>query len=80
MFLIFVAWEFIKLYSMIKDEWTFLSKLEEDEDSNNIERTFVQRLLIQVGTDPDTIHGMNIVVLLVTLIKGLCFKIVALAL
>lgn len=72
-----MAWEFIKLYSMIKDEWTFLSKLEEDEDSNNSERTFVQRLLIEVGTDPDTIHGMNIVVLLVTLIKGLCFKIVA---
>lgn len=65
---------------MIKDEWTFLSKLEEDEDSNNSERTFVQRLLIQVGTDPDTIHGMNIVVLLVTLIKGLCFKIVAVTL
>lgn len=80
MFLLFVAWEFIKLYSMIKDEWTFLSKLEEDEDSNNSERTFVQRLLIQVGTDPDTIHGMNIVVLLVTLIKGLCFKIVAVTL
>ena len=70
-FLLFVLFETYKIYRVLKDEWDFLTSLE-DPIKHRESDGCLMKFLHRCGIEPSSIEGKNGVVVLVNVVRGLC--------
>ena len=73
-FLAFVLFETYKIYKILKEEWDFLTSLEQQQRTVKMRTRdgAYMRFLHCIRVEPHRIEGQNFVVVLVNIIKGLC--------
>jgi len=73
-FLAFVLFETYKIYKILKEEWDFLTSLEQQQRTVKMRTRDgpYMRFLHCIRVEPHRIEGQNFVVVLVNIIKGLC--------